>query len=58
MIEGLSSWQLGHAAAYYAYRTLRDGPPTQGDAGHQRETLIGKAVAEGALYTSPRQGYF
>lgn len=52
MLDGLSSWQLGHAAAYQAYRILRDDPPIHGGAGHEREILIGLAVTEGALPNS------
>ncbi|KAF5351757.1 hypothetical protein D9756_007412 [Leucocoprinus leucothites] len=46
LLDGLSSWELGHAAAYRAYRILRDDPPIHGSPGNERETLIGLAVAE------------
>ncbi|KAJ3572396.1 hypothetical protein NP233_g3111 [Leucocoprinus birnbaumii] len=51
-LDGLSSWEIGHAAAYQAYRISRDYPPVHDSPGHERETLIGLAVAEGARSTS------
>ncbi|KAF9451294.1 hypothetical protein P691DRAFT_808281 [Macrolepiota fuliginosa MF-IS2] len=45
-LQGLSPPELGHAAAYQAYCMLNEGPPRRGGSEHEREALIGLAVAE------------
>jgi hypothetical protein len=45
----MSSLELGHAAAYHAYRSSIRGRPLLGDIEMERENLIGLAVAEGGL---------
>lgn len=48
-LDGLSSLELGHAAAYHAYCTLSEDPPLRNGTEYERETLIGLAVAEGTF---------
>jgi hypothetical protein len=46
--------EIGHAAAYEAYRTWMHNSsiyePLSGDAERQREGLIGLAIAEGEVF--------
>lgn len=50
----MSPTEIGHAAAYEAYRTWIHNSsmyePLSGDTERQREGLIGLAVAEGKLH--------
>jgi hypothetical protein len=55
-IDDFTPQQLGHAAAYEAYRYWLHNPslygPFQDDFERQREGLIGLAVAEGVFVDS------